>query len=47
MPKLQKEAQSKEQIPMPSSSSPVSDASLPKEHPFLEPDEFPKSHEEL
>jgi len=47
MPKLQKEAQSKEQIPMPSSSSPVSDANSPKERPFLEPDELPKSQEEL
>lgn len=47
MPKQQKEAQSKEQIPMPSSSSTVSDASSPKGRPFLEPDELPKSQEEL
>ena len=47
IPKLQKEAQIKDQIPMPSSSSPVSDASSPKERPFLEPDELPKSQEEL
>jgi len=40
MPKLQNEAQSKEQIPMTSSSS-------PKEHPFIQPDELPKSHEDL
>ena len=46
IPKLQKEAQSKDQIPMPSSISPVSDASSPKEHPFLELDELKKSQEE-
>lgn len=47
MPKLQNEAQSKEQIPMTSSSSPGSDANSPKEHPFIQPDELPKSQEEL
>lgn len=47
MPKLQNEAQSKEQIPMTSSSSPVSDANSPKERPFLQPDELPKSQEEI
>ena len=47
MPKLQNEAQSKEQIPVTSSSSPVSDANSPKEHPFIQPDELPKSQEDL
>ena len=47
IPKLQKEAQSKDQIPMPSSSSPVSDANSPKECPFLEPNELQKPQEEL
>jgi len=47
MPKLQKDVQTEEQISVPSSSSPVSDANSPKGRPFLQPDELPKSQEEL